>query len=939
MTYQEWNKILSEYFFNIDNAGRDVYLYLSKDDVITIGKLFLPGKTDDEILKDYLQALYFDEKGMPLSLIQAPLELHKSWNKQDSPPYIAYLLLFTIPLTEPDDGKFNTSNYYGRVNTFLNRYSLLNATPGREINTGNFQQLNHLWQSLEEWSILTRNCELGIFELKKFGNPNWIYVGKPLSQCLLTPKAIRRLGEVFLVSGFVPHSYYQDDQFRHAIISSGRDLLELKDNVKKIIRDDDNELGHSIIEIVKREYQKWSGESHRLESQEVSGRARRNFTVAPLMLQFEINQHEEKVIFSYRMFSTNDYPDDLQFNGFENIYEGRGWSKKLQIPYQQEFEMKDQFNKWIARFPKKDVRIFTDAAVYQMSNQYWIETEKISKSRKMYLLCENSVEESISTWGRHFPSGLFRKEDLDGLPKNHTLFSFQNPREDHPFIASLKIPSQKEIEFVGGLNIGFRKFLNFPLPEVEIGNADGTEKVMLEYKSDGQKVSLTRKYTNSNRWTINENVMPYSDFVIKIDGESLPGYETTYTIISADNSSTLVDDSLLPLRDSFGKNVLSTDGGYCKGINVFNINHRRAQFIYESLFSPAKEDLENSYQNHGYENSDGNLLLSFLTLKKTSTTEDFYKAFELLHYNKFNESSEDSSFNYSRTKRAALNYYDYLGFIDYESDEKKIIINPTQLILIPTDKGRKALLVGARDDAFIRKFLLKANDYDLGVEINRQDERNEHLLLPDAITVKAFAPASERYGITKLEDFARELQIKFTATELVQPCLQELSSSLSEYRSGLIASNEVETDEYDWARKVFDIQSLSFVKQSADSFDKKFSLIEYKLNEYTFLYRLWMDGKCYSVDRNWGKYLILKQSEKQVILYDEKKQKVAIPIELPLPRLLAKSIILLSGIAPIYKNIAPHNTNIPFRLYENVPSIFIKNLFKKLEQNVLNFNL
>src|SRR5690606_20494345 len=217
--------------------------------------------------------------------------------------------------------------------------------------------------------------------------------------------------------------------------------------------------------------------------------------------------------------------------------------------------------------------------------------------------------------------GLFRKEDLDGLPENHTLFSFQNPREDHPSIASLKIPSQKDIEFIGGLNIGFRKFLSFPLPEVEIGNADGTEKVMLEYKSDGQKVLLTRKYTNSNRWTIDEGVIPYSDFVIKIDGESLAGYETTYTIISADNSITLVDDSLLPLTDSCGRNVLSTDCDYCKGINVCNINHRRTQFSYESLFTLPKEGLDNTYQNHSYENSYGNLLLSFQTLKKTSTTE------------------------------------------------------------------------------------------------------------------------------------------------------------------------------------------------------------------------------------------------------------------------------------------------------------------------------
>lgn len=66
MTYLEWNKILSEYFFNIDNAGRDVYLYLSKDDIVTIGKQFLPSKTEDEILRDYLHALSIDRSFLSL---------------------------------------------------------------------------------------------------------------------------------------------------------------------------------------------------------------------------------------------------------------------------------------------------------------------------------------------------------------------------------------------------------------------------------------------------------------------------------------------------------------------------------------------------------------------------------------------------------------------------------------------------------------------------------------------------------------------------------------------------------------------------------------------------------------------------------------------------------------------------------------------------------
>ena len=80
--------------------------------------------------------------------------------------------------------------------------------------------------------------------------------------------------------------------------------------------------------------------------------------------------------------------------------------------------------------------------------------------------------------------------------------------------------------------------------------------------------------------------------------------------------------------------------------------------------------------------------------------------------------------------------------------------------------------------------------------------------------------------------------------------------------------------------------------------------------------------------------MILKHSQKHVILYDWKKEKVAIPTGLPLPRLLSESIMLLSGLAPIYSQIG----KISYRVYENIPSIFIQNLFDKLKQKTIPIN-
>ena len=119
------------------------------------------------------------------------------------------------------------------------------------------------------------------------------------------------------------------------------------------------------------------------------------------------------------------------------------------------------------------------------------------------------------------------------------------------------------------------------------------------------------------------------------------------------------------------------------------------------------------------------------------------------------------------------------------------------------------------------------------------------------------------------------------------------------------------------------------------NFDKSFSLLEYKLNEYTYQHKLWKDNKCYIVDLNWGRFIALKHFKKDVILFDSKRNKVAVPIELPLPRLLAETIMLLSGLAPNFRIIEEKK----YRIYENIPSIFTQNLFSRLGQTPINKTL
>jgi hypothetical protein len=337
------------------------------------------------------------------------------------------------------------------------------------------------------------------------------------------------------------------------------------------------------------------------------------------------------------------------------------------------------------------------------------------------------------------------------------------------------------------------------------------------------------------------------------------------------------------------------------------------------------EDLNPGIEEVAYVQTAGNVLLSYLTLKETLTVQEFYSAFDLLH-SKYLGNEMDESFNYSKVKRVSINFLDYLGYLDYEYQTKSIVINPPQLVFVPAIRGRRVLLIGGRNKFLVDSIIAIAPKFNLQVEITPQLESNIHLILPDAITIRSFGSSKEGYGENNLIAFAKELNIKFNPSEFVQLGLREFCSDIENYKANLFAEKETSVTYEDWARYVFSPEVLRLEKSALPDFDKSFSLLEYRLRPWEFHHRLWVNNRCFMVDKNWGQYIALKQYNKQVIR--KGNGKVAIPISLPLPRLLAESILLCSGIAPatIYID------GIGYRVYENIHSIFIDNLFNKLGQ-------
>lgn len=941
MKYLEWNNIISAYFFNPANAGKEIHLYLTKNDIIELGKATSRELKDDEIWLDYINSIKRGILGSNGNIIAKAKFAHTKNNliglkKADGtnatidgvpvlyPPYISYLTFIVLPLIEDiDNNNLRANNYYGRLNAFLKNHQI-----NEIIGTTDFSnnQINDLWEDLAKWANIKNNGELGLFKVIPFQNANWIYVGKVFSQCVLPPKFFNRLPELFESIGLVPNTFYDDNFLKASILNSKTELIPK--NTLDFLKKDD-ELSNSIIQKIQLQYKKWSGESHQEIEIGTTIKKKRNYTVAHLFLQLEVNENDEEVVFSYRMYSSNEYPEDLKFGELENLYEINGWSKTLSFIFKEGLELKDNFNKWVAKFPYREVRLFVSGGTCQLSNAFWIETDILSKTESMYLLCQNDKQELIKEWGKTFNNRNFKQKNFGGLPDNYALFWFRNPTQGLSEISILTLYTEKRIELIDGLKVNFRTYSDDFLPEVEIINSDGNENVYLQYKGSDEKIRLTKKTSLTNRWVLPTYTKVNTDFYIKVDDETFSGNEVAYKLISSKNSASEIGEFRLPKRDPFGRIITTDIGQFSLGSNIINPETQK-QIPYTHLFRSLNRESIEQITPTTFDNHCGNKLSDFLSLKGVLTTEEFYKAFEFYYGKEF--SDLNGNFNITKLKRASLNFYDYLGILDYDYENKNIVLNPPQFIYIPTFRGRKFLLIGARDSALIERIINTAPKHNLQVEISKQFSANERLLLPDVITIKAFQQPFDNFGEKSLKAFVDELQIKFIDNSLPQVAFLNFSAKITEYESILPLTDE---NDYNWARYSFNPETLMFEKSEEITFNKSFSILQYKLNEYTYQHKLWKDNNCYQVDINWGKFIALRHFKKNVILFDSANNKVAIPIELPLPRLLAESIMLLSGFAPDFRIIEGKK----FRIYENIPSIFTSNLFSRLGQTPINMIL
>lgn len=944
MNYYQWNNLIGDLLFGPDKAGEPVLLHLTQSEIIDSAMTTGFFETERDAWRSFVRSpKWFGGASSLIECLTKALAASRRINHNDTPYETRYPLCLTLlvisvlPIVDTTDTDVNQSNYYDRAAD----YARLHGLPVITKNTESVNW-NSSWQAVERWSLEEKGGAWGIFQQNLIFRH--IYVGKPFSQCLIPPGVLAGLPRAFVRAGWVPQQPLTEPDW-HGLLQQQGVEMGFRQAALQTIRTDKS-LRAYVFAILQQRFNSWDGTMQTIATSVTFhkpdnptgrriDRARKEETVARFYLSFpDPDKTDGRFCWHYRVYSKAGLPDTLHLGGHAFNSQFGGWSGAVAIPFNEQLACVDPDNKWRVKWPDADIRLFEQGQWHGLSNRVWIEVNELSRVNPTWAICKPAKKASLRKWGQTFTIGQFSEwqpnEHFDGQnwPADYGLFRFERPSQGIPD-TRFALPTTKQLEWVGGLKLGYNVFHNQHRPFMRVANGDGND-VVTAFTEAGQQIGLRQFDTNPTMYEFVDET-PHSQLIIcRLAGQAISLYgqfDNTHVVAQAD------EPSALPGRNVFGGIAeLSNEPAYA-GFAVSGLQVERLGFL-KHIFYPAHDGRVPIPQIGVANWSLGDDLLAYLTCRKESQPTHFFDAYEKLLNEATVQEKITTPANVSKRRRWALGWYDTLGYVDYEYDSGRIRVLPPTLIPVPCQRGHRAILVGGRSAELLRR--LRETAIPLGVTVSIESQQDESYLAPSVVSLFTEHPFNGK-AYSPIQRIAHELAINFMADERPAWRLLERSGSLTDYRATLVPEAEAETTT--WTLRVFNPDRLCFERPVSNHFDTSFTLVERQLNAYQFTHYLWIDGISYKVDKNWGRFLVLHQLGKQVAFRRLNHNQVAIPATLPLPRVLARGFSLLSGRIPVREEINLDGTRRPYLLYENAGNILSDNYVKKLGQQIQSTTL
>lgn len=322
-------------------------------------------------------------------------------------------------------------------------------------------------------------------------------------------------------------------------------------------------------------------------------------------------------------------------------------------------------------------------------------------------------------------------------------------------------------------------------------------------------------------------------------------------------------------------------------------------------------------------------LVYAISTKGEMKIEDFNEIFKMVYLP--GQEVDDESIDVD-IRRQLIRMLDSSGYCEFDFNNRMVYMCPPCLALLPGFGLPKAVLTGARTPGLLSKIKQASKNRRGKASCTVVPQRSKNINMPSSLIIEAV-------DTNTIQEIAAESGIRCRSERPVSWDLVNFSSSCDEINKSLKFEK---MEELNWGRRVFVPSKLRFSR--TDEAIGSYRLVEYKnpVNQQPHHW-LWNGENRAEVERDWGRYLVLSNLSLGVVLYDEKQHKLATPVTVPLPCLLARAVTMCTGMSPLLAKTSERIGAIPFghpvHIYTGVPPVIAGLIAEKLGQKAVPANL
>lgn len=308
--------------------------------------------------------------------------------------------------------------------------------------------------------------------------------------------------------------------------------------------------------------------------------------------------------------------------------------------------------------------------------------------------------------------------------------------------------------------------------------------------------------------------------------------------------------------------------------------------------------------------------------------EEFDQAFNFFYLETGNSDN-----NLRDIRRQVLRWLDALGYCEFDFNKRRVYTCEPVFALLPSTGCKRYIVTGARNEKLISSLSSYIKKFKSSANLLKVNQLRDKVIFPDAIII-------ETVDDNIIYQCASELNINVLNKDLPASWLiLNIMANIEEYERTffLLPVSPIKN----WSARTFSVNNLHFIRGEIESMNPR--LVEYTnpINQQK-LHRYIKANEYSDVDRELGRYLCLKYNKKRILLYDSRKQLLAVPSSVPLPRLLFKSIILCSGVIPkkfICSNqIKDIPGNTAMEVFVGIPKFIAERVSVKISMELIEHN-